>query len=415
MRGSRKQIIENPEDIFNSACHLHQTGKLEDALHVYKRLVEQFPDSPLLLYNTGLAYQELEQFSEAIGCYLQAFELSPNDGDILFNMALCYQKTGSIKEAISWYKKCSPHSPDDPDIHYNLGYCYQTDHQETEAITCYLRALKIDNTHLSSLNNLAYLYHKKGEDELAISFYKRLLTINPDHEGASHMLAALTGNSQEKPSTQYITDIFDNYSDNYEASLVDQLGYAVPDGLRQLYDRFFQSNTKRERLLDLGCGTGLSGLAFAGTADHLTGIDLSNKMIKKASEKGIYHRLAITDIEQFLTEEQNLYDCLIAADVLNYFAELAPLFHLTYRCSLDGCVFCFSTETQMKGSDFSLGKTGRFQHASSYIRKTAEQAGWKLVCQTEANLRQEKGAWVAGHFTLLVKQAKKNSGLSSRE
>lgn len=403
MKRSSKQITENPEDLFNSACHLHQIGKLNDALYIYERLLESFPDSALLLYNTGLAYQELERFNKAITCYLQAIELSPKDADILFNLALCYQKTGRIKKAISWYKKCCRQSSDDPDILYNIGYCYQTNHQEPEAISHYHKALQIDHIHPSSLNNLAYLYHKMGEDQLAISFYKRLLTINPDHESASHMVAALTGNDQKKPSTQYITDIFDNYSENYEASLVEQLRYTVPNSLRQLYDSLFQSDIKRDRLLDLGCGTGLSGQAFAETASHLTGVDLSKKMIGKAREKGIYNRLEVADIEQFLAEEHYRYDCIIAADVLNYFAELTPLFRLTYGCSQDNCVFCFSTEKREKGGGFSLGKTGRFQHTPAYIRKKAEQTGWKLVSLTEANLRQEHGKWVAGHLTLLVK------------
>ncbi len=55
------------------------------------------------------------------------------------------------------------------------------------------------------------------------------------------------------------------------------------------------------RGLDLGCGTGLSGAAFRGMVDVLTGIDLSTKMIARAKAKGIYDDLVHVDISSFLT------------------------------------------------------------------------------------------------------------------
>ena len=41
-------------------------------------------------------------------------------------------------------------------------------------------------------------------------------------------------------------------------------------------------------MLDLGCGTGLAGVAFRPHVDWLVGVDLSPKMIEEARRKALY-------------------------------------------------------------------------------------------------------------------------------
>ncbi len=78
----------------------------------------------------------------------------------------------------------------------------------------------------------------------------------------------------------------------FDTILVDQLGYDVPLQLREMLlelDDEFQA----ERMLDLGCGTGLSADALDDMADHKTGVDISENMIEVAYEKGDYDALLL--------------------------------------------------------------------------------------------------------------------------
>ena len=50
------------------------------------------------------------------------------------------------------------------------------------------------------------------------------------------------------------------------------------------------------RILDLGCGTGLSGAAFKDLAAKLHGVDLSPAMIEKSRAREIYDRLSEDDV-----------------------------------------------------------------------------------------------------------------------
>lgn len=83
--------------------------------------------------------------------------------------------------------------------------------------------------------------------------------------------------------------LYDEWSATYEAEVAAN-GYATParcaDALAQFTDDMDAP------ILDFGCGTGLSGLAFrlAGFT-RIDGIDVSAQMLEKAKEKGVYRNL----------------------------------------------------------------------------------------------------------------------------
>lgn len=79
------------------------------------------------------------------------------------------------------------------------------------------------------------------------------------------------------------------WADTYDAD-VSALGYAAPARVALALRRAGANPDKP--LLDFGCGTGLSGLAFkaAGFA-QIDGTDLSSEMLAQARQKGIYQHL----------------------------------------------------------------------------------------------------------------------------
>ncbi len=81
-----------------------------------------------------------------------------------------------------------------------------------------------------------------------------------------------------------------------------------------------------DRALDLGCGTGLAGAVFAPRVDSLVGVDLSAAMVEQARRTGRYNHLHVSDVLEFLAREgDGCADLVIAADVLPYCSDLAPL------------------------------------------------------------------------------------------
>ncbi|MGB3225714.1 MAG: tetratricopeptide repeat protein, partial [Desulforhopalus sp.] len=302
---------EELNGLFTEACKAQTEDRFSDAIDNYLLLLKYFPQAPMLHYNLGLAYYSLEDFTSALNEFSQALTLQPEDTDSLFNLALCQKKTGVNQAAIATYRKLLQAIPDNTDGWYNLAGCYRDTYGDEQAISCYQKVLALDSEYLPALNNLAYLYHRSGNIQEAEVCYRQVLTLRPEDESAHYMLASLLGTPLDHAPDSYVQHFFDAYAEGFEKSLVEGLGYDNP---RQLYE-CFKKCTAQKRLrsdyahgLDLGCGTGLSGIAFKKAVALFDGVDLSANMLLQAKEKGCYNNLYQNNIIHYLKTTTETYD-----------------------------------------------------------------------------------------------------------
>jgi len=386
--------------LFAKACEDQQNGLLDVAGEAYLRLLDYFAEAPILHYNLGLVYYGQEQYEKARASFAKALELQPGDVDILFNLALSRKRAGDPAGAIDTYKQVLAGDPASVDTLYNLAGCYKDSWQYTEAMATYGEVLRLAPRHQSANNNLAFLYHVAGDIEQAVRHYRRVLEINPEHQGARHMVAALTGAPVTTSPELYVKDVFDNYAEYFESSLVTELEYSVPNCIKAILDTLFLGRKKFVHGLDLGCGTGLGGQAFAAIIEVFDGLDLSAKMLAVAAQKGIYRKLHLGSIVSFPKELQDTFDFYLAADVFAYVGDLQETFCLLRERARHDVLFCFSTESD-EGQAFTLQKTGRFAHSAPYIEGLAEVTGWQVAARQETVLRKEKGVGVQGDLWFL--------------
>lgn len=394
----KKKEYLNAEEfnaIFLKACEDHQNQRYEAARSGYKKLIYHFPDAPILHYNFGLLLYESQDFGEARKSFECAAELQPSDNDIIFNLALCCKQTGDIETALKYYKEVLKSEPESIDALYNAAGCYRDLKYLDESEHLYLRVLDLSPDHFSANNNIAYVYHLSGDIKKAVFYFKRVLELRPEHKMAEYMLAALTGAEVVASPKVYVKEVFDNYSNFYEKSLVEELQYTVPESIREVVEKGSSWKKSFDCGLDLGCGTGLSGESFADLIRQLSGVDLSPRMIDIAREKGIYHFLTECDVNEFLARDTRMYDFILAADVFIYLGELKETFRLLRQRAAADVLFCFSTESKT-GEGFSLRLTGRFAHSSHYIERVACATGWQILEKHTSAIRREKDAWIKG-------------------
>jgi len=62
------------------------------------------------------------------------------------------------------------------------------------------------------------------------------------------------------------------------------------------------------RVMDAGCGTGLSGLVFRNLSQHLLGVDVSRRMVQKAQARAVYDELVVGDMAEELLSRQGTLD-----------------------------------------------------------------------------------------------------------
>ncbi len=142
----------------------------------------------------------------------------------------------------------------------------------------------------------------------------------------------------------YVETLFDQHAEVFEDVLVEQLGYHVPMLVRQRLQDLKLGPFKR--MLDLGCGTGLTGSALNDLCEEMIGIDISENMVVIADEKEVYETLFVAEAEDFLDDnDEDPFDLITATDVLPYLGALEPLFFGAAENMKPGGIFVFSSET----------------------------------------------------------------------
>src|SRR5262249_15058029 len=116
-----------------------------------------------------------------------------------------------------------------------------------------------------------------------------------------YLLAALAREKVTRAPEDYLIAHFDGFADAFDQTLVEVLGYHVPQPLAALVQgtgRHFR------RMLDLGCGTGLAGPLLRKLGAELMGVDISPRMLEKARARGAYDRLDQAEFTSFLETQR---------------------------------------------------------------------------------------------------------------
>ena len=238
-----------------------------------------------------------------------------------------------------------------------------------------------------------------GDHAGAISAWQRARdSDSEDYHGARLQLARLgVGESTPAMTAAYVRRLFDQHAPSFDEKL-DGLRYRAPALLLEAVREVAPTPLRIGTMLDLGCGTGLSGAAFRPCVDWLTGVDVSPDMIAKARGKGLYDRLATADLLQHLAAEAEAsarYHLVIAADVFVYVNDLAPAAAAVARVLAPGDLFAFTVESHA-GDGVVLQPTLRYAHGAAHARGALANAGLDLRLLRPATTRIEQGAPVAG-------------------
>ncbi|WP_296081566.1 class I SAM-dependent methyltransferase [uncultured Agrobacterium sp.] len=264
---------------------------------------------------------------------------------------------------------------------------------------------KIDEEALAEAYNRALALEKAGDIDAAVKAYEEVLAIDPeDHGGAAVRIASMgRGETPPKAPDAYVETLFDQHAEAFEDILVEQLGYAVPMMVRQRLQTLELGPFKR--LLDLGCGTGLTGEALRDMVEDITGIDISENMVEIAHEKDVYETLYVAEVEDFLEDnDDEPFDIITATDVLPYLGALEPLFFGAAENMVEGGIFIFSSETlpddKMESRPYIVGAHQRFAHSETYVRERLAATGFEVIEVTYINVRMQDGEPTPGHLVV---------------
>jgi predicted TPR repeat methyltransferase/Flp pilus assembly protein TadD len=428
------------QTLFNLANALQAQGKLSESESVYEKALEI--DSAMVTAWSMLAQARvgLGKFDEAEVAATRALTLDPRTGEAHYTLGVISDELGDTERARDHFRQATELLPKFPDAPWRLGQLLMKLKEYSEAAesfqvvlnivpgiakvhaamgdsfyqrklygraeNCYRKALALDKDyHGAHLGLVFTLRGMKRDNEEYGKHLAECLRIKPNDGSVRHLLATWRGETTSTAPADYVKDVFDGYAENFDAHLVGMLNYHIPEILHELVSEQVKPAANSLDIIDLGCGTGLCAPLFRGMARTLHGVDLSPRMIEKARERALYDALEVGDVAASLKSKAATWDFAIATDVFVYVGDLREIFAACFSALKLGGLFAFSVEAGDDSETFVLRKSGRYAHASSYIRSLSDAAGFHEVLCRDVVVRKEGLEDIQGYLFLLRRTA----------
>ncbi len=419
LKALAKRFPHDALSLYFLADEHYRAGEYDLAAEYATQASANAPTDAEIKILSGLICLAQENTAEARICFQKALALDPRSVPALVNLANLETAAGEYETAEKHYKRALELSPQNLDAHINYADMLYRQKRLPEALEEYRTAVVIDPGIPEISNNLGVILKDIGEYEEALGLFfnafnqrpetgefsvniAETLTLlhgqkpetavkiaqnwhrqAPDNAFAGHICAALQGKLENENNQIYVEKLFDNFADNYELVL-QKLDYGVVRSLRNF------TGPVEGTLVDLGCGTGLAGLAYQAAGTRLVGVDISEKMLAQARKKGIYKELIKADIVSWLLQKPQA-DAFVAADVFNYIGRLESVIDAAAPVKL-----AFSTEDDHSVDTCRLTPSGRFAHNPEYVEKLLQKAGYHRIERQSSVLRTENGQPVKG-------------------
>ena len=302
-------------------------GDLKEAKLSFENSIRIKPEFPDAHNNLGAIFLETCNLDEALNSINTAIKLKEDYVDAYANLGLVYKEKNFFQKALTILNKGLSYDLNNNAILFNIGEVYEGLNNYKKAEDYYLKVIKLDSENVNYLYKLASLYKDQEKYDLSLNFLKKIIKLNNNSEiinKAKFWINAIEGNNSTTPPENYVKDLFDNYSNNFEKSLVNNLKYSAP----KLIAKTLLEIKNLGNVIDMGCGTGLIGKEIKQYCNNLIGVDISQKMLDLANKKNIYDELYKSEIKTYLTKKELNFDLFIFADVFIYIGKLNHILDL---------------------------------------------------------------------------------------
>ncbi|CAM9693473.1 unnamed protein product [Scytosiphon promiscuus] len=288
------------------------------------------PDLPSLQVAAGSLLCREKLYDRALELYEAALRKDPSNAQYHLGAASALRKLGRGEQATSALRKAADAAaaaaatatagPGDLGVQaqaqYKLGQHLRSTGEPHEAAAAYARCLQHDPGHvlaafwLTATRKLAASTAREPQRDDSssgsgdvnsgnsgrIDRYKRSCS-PPLGEGtiAAAEKAVISPPAPVAAPREYVVGLYNAYAETFDSHLQGSLAYRTPTVIVETLRALYQGRRWR-RCLDLGAGTGLSGLAASAVCDRLVGVDLSPAMVRRARDKRVYHRLLVGDV-----------------------------------------------------------------------------------------------------------------------
>jgi predicted TPR repeat methyltransferase len=355
----------------------------------------------------GTALLNIGRIAEAVACMLEALAARPSDPILRTTLATALQAAGDPDTATQVLSDGIALNPASTDLRNAAILLCLRCRDFVRADRLAEQACAAGIADACTFGMKGHALSSLGRHDEAATAYQEAYKLGPDDPYVRHLVVASGAlpDSSRAPE-DYVRAVFDGYADRFDEHLI-SLGYSIPGAIRRalLSHPQIAAGEPVGPVLDLGCGTGLVGVALSDLpVGPFTGVDLSRRMLDHARARQIYDELREADIVADLTAHPRHWPLILAADVLCYFGALEEVLALVHARLHPGGWFVFSVEELLADHDgvvpgdgrWALQHLGRYAHASDYVHEAAIAAGFRVLRTERLIARQESEVPVPG-------------------
>ncbi len=428
------------ESTFESALAAHQRGEHEAALQGYRKVLAQCAEHIQARHYLGVLLHQTGHSTQGIDLILEALQADASQASRFNDLGNILCALNQHDNATKMFELALQLDSTPPMVWNNFGVALWQSQQFDRAEAAFLNALQRDPENFPATQHLANLlgaqlreeeasyyackaylhppFHEKsprllgiacyrlGLIEQAAQWYRQWLAQEPDNEIARHYLAACAQKDvPSRASDQFVMRLFDEMAEEFDHKLVNHLDYRGPELARSLITGLLSAQASHV-ILDGGCGTGLCACVLLPYARHLTGVDLSPRMLDKARARQCYHQLEQAELTHYLTQTPLRFDLILMMETLIYCGDLTPLLQAAAAALQPSGLLALTVETsqsmtegesvQMTPQGYTLSPSGRYCHSLAFLEHGLGLAGFRVIRRLPVVLRKEFCREVAG-------------------
>jgi TolA-binding protein len=184
----KEELMED----FEKGNRLFAQKKIDEALAVYREILEKFPDSYIINLNVGNCWFEKEDYQKAIAAYKKVIEKDPDNTDVLISIGNSYSNMKQNDTALEWYKKIEVSKIDDPVVLYNIGVFNFNAGNTKGALEFFKRSTEVKEDFADGWYQLGMTYMSDGNNDAAVAGFETFLKYNNDPDKAAQVKEIIT-------------------------------------------------------------------------------------------------------------------------------------------------------------------------------------------------------------------------------
>jgi tetratricopeptide (TPR) repeat protein len=175
--------------LYEQAVSAHRKGDLREASRLYEAAAREHPNNISALYNLAVIQYETAP-EDAVNLFRRVLERKPGFPEALNGLGSALVRLRRFPEAVACLREAVAARPDFADAHNNLGGALKSLGRDDEAAVHFQRAIALDPRRAESRNNLGTVLHASGRHAEAEKSFREAIAIRPGMAEAHANLGA---------------------------------------------------------------------------------------------------------------------------------------------------------------------------------------------------------------------------------